>query len=316
MPDRIPLAPISKVFLGIVFAETLVVVVFSFFILQKHVPTSTVAFVLLLIMTTVYLCYFAVDAVLWGNTYQLFAFVIMSVLLTIRVAWDFAIGQANNVTLGVVLVPLIITGLCQVAFLFLSYFVYQTFRWVMFKQVGTSPTLIQKYKWYQFFVSVLHVDVQFVITMTILAWFFVAYSYALAIIIPCACISIVLAALVVELGVRRESNRWTLAFSAFSLFAPVYVIYKTVGIMKDEKLLRDVAGESTTETKNLLITTAILFLICRIILYFALVVVWRNFGKSLKESYFDKHRTKFSRLLDKCCRRHDITDDETTLATA
>jgi hypothetical protein len=187
------------------------------------------------------------------NPYQLAATILVSCLLTIRVVFHLVYSESNGgdkTASAFVIVCAAVVSCIQFAYVPLGVMVYKSFGWKTFKRVGALAYIIDLFKTYQFFLSVLKLDVQFVINMAMMAFFFVAYHWAEWIVVAGAFVTVLVSYMAVEIGVKLERRKTMIFFFIFSVFiAPPYVVYKLVEIYRDDKHINHVSGTTEDETK-------------------------------------------------------------------
>jgi hypothetical protein len=100
----------------------------------------------ILIFTSISLFYFAFDAVVNENAFQLFGFVFVSFGMSARVTYQLIKipGTPEELIFYLFLIPSICVYISQIAFLILVIPVYRTFGWKAYFKVGSSPELISK----------------------------------------------------------------------------------------------------------------------------------------------------------------------------
>lgn len=102
-----------------------------------------------MILTSISVFYFAFDAVLNENEFQLFGFILMTLGMTARITYQlvnvYYTPNTRDLYKYFILAPAVIVYTCQVGFFIIVYPVYKTFGWKLYYRVGTSPELSSKY---------------------------------------------------------------------------------------------------------------------------------------------------------------------------
>lgn len=302
---RIP--AVGKAFLAVVAVDILVLIACSIAVIASNPPFGSIFYSVLVMITSLFLTYFAADAVIQENSFQLSAFIVISLLLVLELVYHFvfdSVGRdsqknASAVVNGLVEASLIVGMLGQMVFLGLWYFVFKSFGWRLFKRVGANAAFVSMFRQYQSFLSVLKIDVQFMINIVLLAGFFLEFQWALGVIIAVLLMTIVLSYGVVDFGIKQERKDIVLVFLGFSLLAPGYIIYKIIVIENDTSSIRNVSGAgSATTVRSVLVTLGMLAVLCRLACLSLCVVVMRNFGRGLRNLVFDKEQTLVDKLKD------------------
>eukprot|EP00762_Andalucia_godoyi_P002122 ANDGO_02530.mRNA.1 hypothetical protein AMSG_03988 len=296
---------IGKIFLTVILLECFVVCGTTIAVLASTPSHASTYYCILVLLTIIFLGYFGIDAVVQENSYQLVAFLLTTVLLTSRVVYSyvFARSDSNNKNLtevdqSLVFAAMIVACVCQVLYIPIGYKVYQSFGWKTFKRVGASSGIISMFKAYQIFLSIIKVDIQFCIVVTLMAGFFLDYHWAFGVIVSGLFVTLVFSYVVIDFGIKQERSGIVLAYLLFSLFAPAYIVYKLIMIYEDEDLIKNVDnGDSKDTTRYLLTISAVCALICRIGCMSTCIFCYTNFGKSLKEIVFDKEHSLIEKLI-------------------
>lgn len=117
---------------------------------QQTPSYSSTVFSALIILTSVSVFYFALDAVINENEFQLFGFLLMTLGMTARITYQlvnvYYLTGIRNLFKYFILVPAVIMYSCQIGFFIIVFPVYKSFGWKLYYRVGTSPELSGKYK--------------------------------------------------------------------------------------------------------------------------------------------------------------------------
>lgn len=311
---QIPL--VGKLFLSVIILECLVICGTTTAILFSTPSHASTYYCVLVLLTILFLAYFGIDAVVQENTYQLIAFLLTTLLLTTRVVYSYVFAQSDDDNENstrtdhtLVFIAMVVAAVCQLLYAPLGYFVYKSFGWRTFKRVGASEAIIEMFHKYQIFLSVLKVDVQFCIVVTLMAGFFLDYHWAFGVIVSGLFVTLVFSYVVIDFGIKQERTGVVLSFLAFSLIAPAYIIYKLVMIYEDESLVKNVDNGDTKDTTRYLLTISSVFaLLCRAACMISLLVCYSNFGRSLKEIVFEKEPSLIDKLVS-------VVDESSPLRT-
>ena len=323
---RIP--PKSRVFVVTVFVQFLLVFAFTIQYLVALSRTSSsspdpvdpsppspsnadnhsiaIFFTLNVLFSALILLYFAIDAAVDENEYQLFSFVLVSLLVLLRVVYSFVAANTlkshkraydPHVVLAGFAIEIIFEG---VTCLF-AYHLYKSFGWKIFKTVGTDALLVEMFRFYQQFVSVLKLDVQFSVMSAFMQLFFFTFYKDYSQI--ATWIWIVLTCLLSYLllrKVREENTGYVFAFVAFSLLMPIYAIYQvTIMYAHPRDTFRNYHNieqdEGVSLIQGVVASTAGLAFVLRIYLIFLLAKLVRKvFGRGLKERVHQKQGDTFT----------------------
>lgn len=294
---------VGKAFMGLVLFETLVILVVSIYLFTKQDTDTSKYYITLVLVTALFLCYFAIESIFDENPFQLLGFLVISCLLTLRVVFHFVNSHAEGKSSSwqVVVVPLVFACLCSAAYFPLGFFVHRSFGWKVFKRVGAVNHQVMLFKRYHLFLTTLKTDAQFLVVLLLMAVFFVDYKWAMGLLVAGVVLSVIFAVVVVEVGVKLERAIVVLIFEIWStIAAPAYVIYKMVQIHDDENVaLKQVSGDSRDNVISNIYTTSVLFLICRALLVFGTIVMHRSLRHGLRQSVFDKERTFFGAVISR-----------------
>ncbi len=144
------------------------------------------------------------------------------------------------------------------------------------------------YRLYSVFISLLKLDIAFVLNITLIGLFFIKYDMIASYVglSVGSAISIIAAPLVVYLGIMRENRIISSIFFLWCLAMPGYIIYKIVDIWTHDNIQpwddqgRGV-GQWTIKILLTIISGASLFV--RAVLMILLLFVIRNYGEGLLE---------------------------------
>lgn len=247
-----------------------------------------VAYGLVVIVSTFFFAYFAFDGVLNENKFEMTAFALVSILLTLRIIFAFAVLDPNVTEVPAIanrwmtLAVMVVVCVLQVFLVWLFVKTWKHFGWKLYRTVGANKSLITYFMKYQIFLSMLKIDVQFGLSLVLLAGFFLfdpASSTALWLNVVYVVISIVWAVLGWQM-VIREIKVGMVFFFLFAVAEPAYIIYKVVGFYKP------VPEVDCTYVPCILFTfTGCVAIGLRVALCVFAGICMRNFGLGMKKVF-------------------------------
>lgn len=246
---------------------------------RRGVPIYLIIFIL----SQVFIIYFAWDALVHKNTIQTIGFVIFnycvfaySVFQYFQITNIDGIHSLNQIKIPLIMIPSV-SGAFSLLFSFLAFKLYLEFGWKIYKKIGADPKMREMYRWYQIFLMMLKLDLFFFIAFCAQFLYLVLQQndpeYALTIAaLPIAVIIIVLAVY----GLKREDKLIMIVFMFGLLLAIAYFIFKLVRIQQPDQARKYV------DSKRYLTFFSILTLLCVFITLVISIICYRNFGKGLK----------------------------------
>lgn len=248
------------------------------------------AFALVVILNSIFFIYFAFDAVLNENRFEMTAFGITSLVLTARIIWFFiserwlwTSSAPGRVVEWLALVALIVICLAQVVLFILFVQAWKNFGWKLWKEVrNADKKLLYAFGNYQAFMSALKIDLQFGCSLLILAAFFLydaSHSYALYVIIAGTVLSFAWAALG-WFVIRREKRLGCIPFMLFFVIEPTYIIYKIINLYKPQEV-----DPCSSIPCSVLVVYGAGALVVRLLLLFFTIRSIRRFGRGLKRVF-------------------------------
>mmetsp|Transcript_33572 Transcript_33572/g.76770 ORF Transcript_33572/g.76770 Transcript_33572/m.76770 type:complete len:345 (-) Transcript_33572:768-1802(-) len=252
---------------------------------------------------------FAYSAVFFENVFELAAFQIAAVCLTIRVFYEFDGVLASQPVDGpfgtkgeehIATVQVVLTCVYQVIYIVLGYFVFKSFGWHVYKNVGADVSMISYFKAYQQFLSVLKLDLMFCIILLFTGLMGRAWSTMWGFITSLlSLLFTVVWAYVAWQAAKREDKLGMRLVLLFSILEPIYIIYKTVvlGISRANNetapsLEFETALPRTELSLGYMLCLAILALTIRAGVVTMAITVTRNFNKGLRDHLMPSTGTK------------------------
>ncbi|ELR11164.1 uncharacterized protein ACA1_388440 [Acanthamoeba castellanii str. Neff] len=236
----------------------------------------------LFIIMSIFIGYFGVDGILFENTLELFSFVGGSILLLLFAFAGFLIEDRHPVFY----IRLSFIILFALANIVLAILVYNSFGWRVFKRIGSDKKLVNAYKVYQTFVSLLKMDIFLTLVGVLMLGMFLLRGANIIVDVALVVASIIWAVITTVYGVRRENFRVMLGFFAFAPVEPIYIIVKYIvaSVTQPDRFASDEVPP--------VIVFGTFALICRVVLVILSCFVIRNFGKGLLEVFHKESTNK------------------------
>jgi len=275
---------VALVFLAVAVLESLFTIIFSAFLIVHDDgwgPGSQYA--VLSILITVFLLYFAANAVFAENRFQLFAFF----MVTVCMATVFVVFKAvkyrsfgslwHKSRLYVLAVKLVF----DLAYCVLVPMSARRFGYRIFKTVGADVRLQDMYTVFLQFISLLKLDFAFSIFLLLMSYLFFKISTT-ELVLEILGLAISLFWLFIGwASAVRESTAGFKLFFAFSPATPAFVIYKLLQLF----ILSGVELKSGATPAQFAIVGG-LFIVVRMLLIYLAAAVLTNFGAGLKDRVF------------------------------
>ncbi|KAI7872721.1 hypothetical protein BDF14DRAFT_1976411 [Spinellus fusiger] len=260
---------------------------------ERNLGIPIPVYLIIFIFSQVFQVALAWDAIRAQNTIQVIAFVLFNLCCFVYAAFQFrqiadAISADSSddhlhaITLKgliyqLLIVCAVITGVCELIYLYIGARLYQEFGWRIYKKIGADPEIRNMYRWYQIFLTILKLDIFFLLGYSIQYLVLVLtpgdVEYPLTIIaLPITCLVLVLAVY----AVRHESRPLIILFFLGLAAGVAYFVFKIYRIYdQDQKYKYKNVGDFLTffasVTLLLLVLTIINASIC-----------WSSFNKGLK----------------------------------
>lgn len=188
-----------------------------------------------------FLIFFLWTSIMFENKFEMVSFVVASAMITLHSWWqlwrhnisDKSHGRMSTTLGDVVFAGALVSSLFCVAFCALSWYVCSQFGWHVYKRVGANNVLINMFKRFQIFKSLLKVDLMWSLVLLLTGLFArvwdTVWGASLTIVMLFASVSWVFG---LTQAVRTEQSRlfWTLLPFAFA--EPVYVVYKLYQVIE------------------------------------------------------------------------------------
>eukprot|EP00698_Gefionella_okellyi_P014879 TRINITY_DN4146_c0_g2_i1.p1 TRINITY_DN4146_c0_g2~~TRINITY_DN4146_c0_g2_i1.p1 ORF type:complete len:378 (+),score=70.49 TRINITY_DN4146_c0_g2_i1:69-1202(+) len=303
------LTPWGKRMLYIAIVQTLLLILYSIavMVLNKYIDgedsrlfNKDIAYGVLLIVSSLFFVYFAFDGVINENKFEMSAFALVSVLLTIRVIFMYTTAkttyntiisnssstaemmQLAPVSLYLTIAIMIVICVFQVLLGLLFVKAWRGFGWKLYRTVGANKSLKSYFQDYQVFLSLLKIDMQFGVSLVLLGGFFLfdaTSSVALWINVGVIVLTIFWAIFGWQL-VIREVKIGMIFWFLFVVATPAYIIYKVVGFYKPSPEIDCVYAPCILFTLS---GAATILFRAALVLY--AIKCYRNFDKGMKRVF-------------------------------
>ncbi|KAL1925205.1 uncharacterized protein VTP21DRAFT_88 [Calcarisporiella thermophila] len=301
----LPSSFFSRLTLGIVFCEALIVIVLESLIytdyqravISQYIPYSPgrgiPVYLIIFVFSQVFQFILVWDAVVHKNTIQIIGFAVSNLCCFIFSIFQFSQIQ-DSLKTGFITVDsaeiyqeiklkligvTIVTGGTEIAYLYLGWQLYKDFGWQIYKKIGADPQMKNMYRAYQIFLMLLKLDI----------FFFLGFSIQFLVLIlqPGGDIEFPLTILAIPLtiailliavwSVRHESRTMMIIFLMGLVGGMIYFIFKLVRMY-------DPSQELKYQHIVLFLTAfAVLSFIALVLTFVNAIVCWMNFGKGLKQ---------------------------------
>lgn len=257
-----------------------------------HSPSSYF-YTSLVIFVALCLLYFAVDAVVQENIFQLIAFLVVSVLLTVAVIGNFATkfnSEGKSIGEWIPLISLtVIEIIFQVLFFLLAIPVSRAFGWKVFKIVGTNKKLVGLYHVYEIWCSVLKIDMLLTLSIGLMGGFFIIFKTITLVFFTVCLTGNLILSFVSIWASRREIRPLLIVFILWTIALPGYLFYKLVMVWvffpEDVRDFSDQGGQSRQTVRWVLSAMSIVAIAWRVLLFVMSIWVTINFGKGLDKAF-------------------------------
>ncbi|RKP11239.1 hypothetical protein BJ684DRAFT_4811, partial [Piptocephalis cylindrospora] len=176
------------------------------------------------------------------------------------------------------IIVIVVTGIAELAFLWLSWKLFQEFGWRIYKKIGADVRKKRMYRAYHILLMLLKLDVFFFIGFAVqfimLVLKFDDAEFSLTIVALPVIILILLAAVY---AVRREQVHMMFAFMIGLLCAISYFLFKTIRIWTDPQ-----RKKKYDNVKYYLTVFSFISLLMSLVTLVQAILCYLNFGKGLK----------------------------------
>ncbi|KNE58551.1 hypothetical protein AMAG_04117 [Allomyces macrogynus ATCC 38327] len=285
---QLPQSRMGRSLLGASLLQAVIVVVLEAIvaaIVMPNIDTQNVndpnrgvpVYMLIFVASQVWNMYLSWDAILKQNTIQLIAFVAFNVCTFAYSLFQFRQVTRQEITNGPLLIVIpVVLGVFTIIFAALAYKLYLEFGWKIYKKIGADPNMKNMFRLYQVFLTLLKVDVFFMMAFSVqyLVLVLRAEDYEFGVTIAAVPLTL-FTILVAVYGLRRESKKLMVVFLISLLVGIVYFVFKIVRIwtLNRERLYG--TQLFLTFFASLSLAMLVLTLINSVMCYF-------NFGKGLK----------------------------------
>ncbi|XP_046575473.1 uncharacterized protein LOC124283453 [Haliotis rubra] len=262
-------------------------------VVESDPESSDFTFTILLLINAGFSAFYVIHGVLHERVYELYALIVAILVVTMYCVLEYGAFNKEGQT-TVKLVRLILVCILAPPNIFLAWAVAKDFGYLEFRIVGASEYLQHLYKQASIFSCFLKLDLQASVSFVVLALkegtdITLLEKINLGVGIPYTLLWSILGWFVV-----RELRVWAWVFAVAGVVKPAYYLYKVIKVYTE--LAEDHEAFSNTIVYSLLAAGAIA-LISWFILMAELIVVYRNFGKGLRERAFEVLATENSNLL-------------------
>eukprot|EP00297_Palpitomonas_bilix_P007306 CAMPEP_0113880268 /NCGR_PEP_ID=MMETSP0780_2-20120614/7690_1 /TAXON_ID=652834 /ORGANISM="Palpitomonas bilix" /LENGTH=386 /DNA_ID=CAMNT_0000866923 /DNA_START=236 /DNA_END=1396 /DNA_ORIENTATION=+ /assembly_acc=CAM_ASM_000599 len=191
-----------------------------------------IAFTLSVLTTVLFFAFLLFDAVINENQYELIAFFTLSVVLIIRVIYEFfSDAEKSCEILAVNFFAALTSIIFQMALFPLGALVYKELGWKAFLYFERDKRKIKMYSVYQVFVAFLKFDFQFGILFTIFSYYFAPKGFGVPLAVFCFATTIA-QPLLGYFGARKE-RRDLMALHMILVFAlPILSTFLSINAME------------------------------------------------------------------------------------
>eukprot|EP00455_Lapot_gusevi_P018515 TRINITY_DN20119_c0_g1_i1.p1 TRINITY_DN20119_c0_g1~~TRINITY_DN20119_c0_g1_i1.p1 ORF type:complete len:348 (-),score=45.45 TRINITY_DN20119_c0_g1_i1:42-962(-) len=283
----------GKIFLSAVLIESLVLIADRvLFDIQLAAVAESNWFFGFMVINTVFMVYFAFDAILNENHVELIGFLVASLLLTLRVSveysWRNSVCAANNI-FGFCLSFYVLFLVFQLFYLVIGPMIRSEMGWKFFKYVGTDVNLKKMFTTYQVFVSIRKMDLQHTCLVVFTGIFWLPKELVFLIVSSVVGLLSIAYFFVGHIAFRRESPAWAVVFFVGCVISPAYILW--VGW---HTLQGNLVTSATMNPNNWEFAWKLLILGCLALVNRVLSIIWaifsyRNFGKGLRDRALQKY---------------------------
>ncbi|XP_067683331.1 uncharacterized protein [Haliotis asinina] len=263
-------------------------------VVESDPESSDFTFTILLLINAGFSAFYVIHGVLRERVYELYALMLAILVVTMYCVLEYAAFNVEGQT-TVKLVRLILVCILAPPNILLAWAVAKDFGYLEFRIVGASEYLQHLYRQAAIFSCFLKLDLQASVSFVVLALkegtdITLLEQINLGVGIPYTLVWSILGWFVL----RRELRVWAWVFAVAGVVKPGYYLYKVIKVYTE--LAEDPEAYSNTIVYSLLAAGAIA-LISWFILMAELIIVYRNFGKGLRERAFEVLATENSSLL-------------------
>eukprot|EP01080_Neovahlkampfia_damariscottae_P004824 gene4824-8410_t len=232
------------------------------------------------------------EAIIKGNEYKFLGFIFMSIIVIFRSAFQFIriniLTDSEEPKWFSMFLPLY----CTIQFFqfIVAIPVFRSFKWKIFRIVGTSPQLKRVY---QIYTTIMRLDLESALVLVLIKLFMldlgeiqnqittVLTSIELV-------LTVILAPISIYFGVRRELKIIQIPYMLWNFVLPIHAVYQIVVIWAIGDPLINPYYEDPLEAKILITLFCLVFLVIRLSMIFIGIWVVRNFGYGLKDKVYGK----------------------------
>ncbi|KAI9226412.1 MAG: hypothetical protein DHS80DRAFT_18730, partial [Piptocephalis tieghemiana] len=176
------------------------------------------------------------------------------------------------------IIVIVVTGLSELAFLWLSWKLFQEFGWRIYKKIGADVRKKRMYRAYHILLMLLKLDVFFFIGFAVQFMMLVLKIEDTELPLTIAALPIIILILLAAVyAVRREQVHMMFAFMVGLLCAIAYFLFKTIRIWTDPERKRKYEN-----VKYYLTVFSVISLLMSLITLLQAIICYRHFGKGLR----------------------------------
>lgn len=240
-------------------------------------------FLLVVLVSLVFVAYFAIHSVLHTNSFEMFAFFFASTMLLIRIVMEY-VNRSEECSHNHAKVCASFLGISIFFIVVAMGFttsIFKDLRWKRYKALGAQPLTQRMYRLYELFTAVRKLDIQFSLICLITGLVFFSGDIYTAKRIAALTINVLLFAvelvwdLLGNYGIDKESFRALVGFWSLSFFLPLAIILLIVDTFVTNDLFILATSESLRVT---ILVMGILAIINRIATVATAVLLFTNFG--------------------------------------
>eukprot|EP00033_Pygsuia_biforma_P001201 GCRY01001364.1.p1 GENE.GCRY01001364.1~~GCRY01001364.1.p1 ORF type:complete len:295 (+),score=17.64 GCRY01001364.1:159-1043(+) len=233
------IVPVGRLFLGLILLQTVILFGLNIVPATDHDNPLTQFFSILLMLSLIFINYFAFDGVLNENIIQVIACVGLTGVVAFYGIFQFIVVENLNEVLKTI--QLVVVIVFFLIYIYVGWKVYLEFGWRIYKKIGANPHMRSLYRVFQIFLTVLKLDCAMAVILLIMASVFFLDFEDSEVYLNIVALCITFAwALCGWLSIKNENMKQAYFFFVFSIAEPIYILYKIVRFYKDPEDFEDV----------------------------------------------------------------------------